>query len=338
MQDFNLDVAPQKVEFNQLKNEVTVQWDDGHDSTYSSEFLWDRRFTEEGQALRKNHIARRPALWGKEMQGNIPEFDFEQALEDDKVLYDWMVALEEYGITILKNTPKKLGQLERLAKKVSFIQVTHYGPYWQLRTRSNPNNIAYTPDQISLHSDLGYKIYPPGVQFFHFIVQARMQGGQNQFVDGFKAIQDLWQEDPETFDLLCNTPIDFRDEGADLYGKFNRLAAHPTITLDREGDPVRLVTSYFGRDSHLRVPLEDVEKTMRALHKLNSIFYRESNIIELKPVPGDMINFYNHRVLHGRRAYKVEPGEERHAEGGYIDMDEIRSRRRVIQEQLGIRP
>ena len=48
---------------------------------------------------------------------------------------------------------------------------------------------------------------------------------------------------------------------------------------------------------------------------------------------GECVVVDNHRVLHGRRSYVLQPGGSRYLEGGYIDWDEIRSRINVLKNQ-----
>ena len=55
-------------------------------------------------------------------------------------------------------------------------------------------------------------------------------------------------------------------------------------------------------------------------------------------VTGEAMCFHNFRVLHGRDGFEVLSDGERHLEGGYIDWDELHSRRRVLQRELGILP
>ena len=51
---------------------------------------------------------------------------------------------------------------------------------------------------------------------------------------------------------------------------------------------------------------------------------------------GDLVAFDNTRVLHARSAYSLTAGEERYLEGGYVEWDEMQSRRRVLAKRLGI--
>ena len=52
------------------------------------------------------------------------------------------------------------------------------------------------------------------------------------------------------------------------------------------------------------------------------------------------IRFHNNRVLHGRSAFKLVPGVKntRHLEGAYISFDVLKSKMRVINEQIGDTP
>lgn len=47
---------------------------------------------------------------------------------------------------------------------------------------------------------------------------------------------------------------------------------------------------------------------------------------------GDIVTFANTRVLHGRVGFVAT--SSRHLQGGYINWDEIRSRRRVLDLEL----
>ena len=44
----------------------------------------------------------------------------------------------------------------------------------------------------------------------------------------------------------------------------------------------------------------------------------------------------NHRYLHGRVEFKLTD-DARHLETGYLDWDEMRSRRRVIAKEFGLK-
>ena len=56
-------------------------------------------------------------------------------------------------------------------------------------------------------------------------------------------------------------------------------------------------------------------------------------------VSGECAVFDNHRVLHGRVGYTVDPkGGSRSYNGAYVDWDEILSRMNILQTKLDITP
>ena len=50
-----------------------------------------------------------------------------QVMNDDKALYNWLVAMEEYGIFLLKSAPTTESAIKPLANRVAFARETCYG-------------------------------------------------------------------------------------------------------------------------------------------------------------------------------------------------------------------
>ena len=70
------------------------------------------------------------------------------------------------------------------------------------------------------------------IQLLHCIHQADT-GGDSLLVDGFKAANDLRQADPESFDFLTKTPVEYYDFGHDDYvGNFFYTGRHRVIRYD----------------------------------------------------------------------------------------------------------
>ena len=72
-------------------------------------------------------------------------------------------AITVRGLTIIDKIPDEPHILKRLLHRVGFPRVTHYGETFQVRTKANPNNAAYTNTYLGLHLDLPYYEYNPGV-------------------------------------------------------------------------------------------------------------------------------------------------------------------------------
>ena len=67
------------------------------------------------------------------------------------------------------------------------------------------------------------------IQLLHCIDQIEGTGGENILSDGFKAAEELKKEDPEAFEILTTTLLEFYDKGSDSVGKFHQRSRHPTI-------------------------------------------------------------------------------------------------------------
>ena len=71
--------------------QLEVKWSDGHYSQFTSHWLRDRAFRDEGMQYR-NLMAKGPKkmLWGKEHIDQIGYHDYEEILRKDRAMYDWM--------------------------------------------------------------------------------------------------------------------------------------------------------------------------------------------------------------------------------------------------------
>ncbi len=76
--------------------------------------------------------------------------------------------------------------LESLALRVAFPRLTHYGDYFVVESKNDPNNLAYTTGKLGLHLDEPHYGYTPGTQFLHCVYQHSGEGGDSVFSDGFK--------------------------------------------------------------------------------------------------------------------------------------------------------
>ena len=62
-----------------IESQLTVTWNDGHESVYPLDFLRKRNFTKEGK-IRRQSLFKFPNTipWGRGIQGKIPTFQFEK--------------------------------------------------------------------------------------------------------------------------------------------------------------------------------------------------------------------------------------------------------------------
>ena len=66
---------------------------------------------------------------------------------------------------------------------------------------------------------------------FHYIEQTKGEGGANLWADAFHAANLLFEENPESFQILVNTPVLFRNFTKTIVGKVYNRSRHPLIRL-----------------------------------------------------------------------------------------------------------
>eukprot|EP00095_Tigriopus_kingsejongensis_P006085 snap_masked-scaffold712_size108441-processed-gene-0.9 protein:Tk06085 transcript:snap_masked-scaffold712_size108441-processed-gene-0.9-mRNA-1 annotation:"hypothetical protein BRAFLDRAFT_212201" len=331
LRDFAMDIQPVSCEHNS-KGKFTITWEDGHVSPFSEEFLRNHSFQNEARASRRMRDQVELELWSDDFHQNFPRADFRRVMTCRKSFLAWLQDLSKFGFVLLQNVPLEEGHIKQIAERVAFEKLTHYGSGYTVIVRDTPSNIAYTPHTIGFHTDLTYYKYTPGVVLLHCIKQHEGRGGETQLADGFKAAHLLKARNPQAYDLLANTTLNFRDNGTD-YIKFNKLNITRILSHDLTGRLERLNWSNFARHTELDLPLDDVRPFYDAMREYEDILHSNECHLKHKMKPGDMITVKNTRIVHGRTALEGKL-TGRHLQCGYIDLDEVDSRIRVLQSEI----
>ena len=71
-----------------------------------------------------------------------------------------------------------------LAQRIGFVHETNFGNTFEVQTKPDPNNLAYTSLALPLHTDLANQETPPGFQFLHRIANVA-GGGGSTYGDGY---------------------------------------------------------------------------------------------------------------------------------------------------------
>ncbi len=145
----------------------------------------------------------------------------------------------------------------------------------------------------------------------------------------------LREEHPEEFKLLCETPVEWQDEGVEEDEfSFRKLSHLPTFQTDPTGQINRINYSHQQRSSFqpcaaLNKGAEGVGRLYRALELFDRVAHSAQVQVGYKMEEGECVAFDNRRVLHGRSSYAGGAG--RHLVGWYVDWDEIWSRINVLK-------
>lgn len=330
LEDLDLDMRPKNVRVED--GCLRVEWEDGHIGLFSGPWLHQRAFTQEARAKHRAQYMLSRVRWGPGFQ--VPLIDYQSAMEDDRVLLDWLTLLERFGVVLITNAPQKVGAINDFINNIGFIKPTHYGTDYELVTHVTPNNLAYTGAKLGLHTDLPYYEYPPGTTWLHCLRQHEGKGGDNDLADGLNVADVLRERHPDLFQVLVDTPVYFQDKGFHHYD-FDKITRVPVVMLDERGHVRRIHMSSQARDPIMDLDTDGVLQFYKALKTFNSILMELS--ISVKTKPGDILVLDNTRVLHGRQAFEPDVSSgPRHIHNAYIDWDELRSKRRVLQRRFKV--
>ena len=124
MADLDPDAIPSSEELTDDGRVLRVIWPDGHRSEFSAEWLNRQRFSES-----EKDVVSSPELqtWAGELNGNIPTFKFEELMNEDEELYNWLNVLNTKGLAVVSGAPTETGVVQSLAERVAFVKTTIYG-------------------------------------------------------------------------------------------------------------------------------------------------------------------------------------------------------------------
>jgi gamma-butyrobetaine dioxygenase len=316
------DLAPARIDASPAR--LTVLWADGHVSPYEAGFLRVHATDDASRAERRR--MKRP--WRAERLSAIPTFAYAEVTGSDRGLLAWLTALEAEGLTKMVGVPTEPGTVGRIANLISFMRETNFGIIFDVMTKPEADSNAYTSLQLPFHTDLPTRELQPGVQFLHCLVNDAT-GGESQFVDGFAVAEALREEDKGLFEILATTPVEFRNKAR----RSDYRCRAPVIGLDTEGQVSEVRVANF-----LRAPFDLAAAEMRPFYRAYRRFSQLTTdprfLVEARLDAGEMWTFDNRRVLHARAAFDPTSGN-RHFQGCYLDRDELMSRIRVLEREVG---
>ncbi len=300
---------------------LRVQWrPEGHVSDYDSDWLREHR----GGSDEGSQLAPVPVTWGAELSGAMPGADYDAVTSSDDALLDWLRLLRDYGVAVLRNTPREPLSVLTLAGFIGPARATNFGEHFDVLSKHEPNSNAYTALGLLCHTDLPNWERPPDYQLLHCLENSA-EGGDSILVDGFRAAETLRSQEPAAFRLLSGTPIDFRFQDSESDIRFRA----PAIALDEAGS-VAEVRFNFAVMGAVRAPTNRMGALCRALRTFGTVLRDPALECHYRLSPGELLIFDNRHVLHGRAAFDPSTGR-RHLQGCYVDRDQLLSRIRVLE-------
>ena len=302
---------------------------DGHRSEYADAWLAPNQAADQDPRTEDAKTLWRAA----DLADSLPSAPWADYRDDPAVRLRMLNAVSRLGFALLRGVPTREGQVTEVAETFGYVRETNYGRIFEVRVEADPNNLAFTGERISPHTDNPYRDPVPTLQLLHCLVNSA-EGGESGLVDGFAAAAQLRLEDPAGFGVLTGTPVPFRfaDTGGGSAGAGAELSAHrPLIGTDPRG---RIREIRFNNRSMgtLRLPAADTEAFYTAYRRFAALLQRPEFQLDFRLAPGDCLIFDNTRLLHARTAFADHGG--RHLQGCYADLDGLFSTAGVLRRDV----
>tara|TARA_B110000196_G_scaffold272894_1_gene249041 strand:+ start:1062 stop:2141 length:1080 start_codon:yes stop_codon:yes gene_type:complete len=218
------------------------------------------------------------------------------------------------GFVIITHLPKNYGTVIDFAESLGPVRATNFGKHFDVISKPNPNDLAYTSLGLSAHADNPYRKPIPGIQLLHCITN-EADGGNSTLVDGMSIANYMEKNEKPLFDILTSTEILFRFIDKDVilenWGKL--------IELDNKNNFKQI--RFSGRLDYVpALPPKQLIIFYKARKKLYELCTSKDFSINFRLEGGMLMMFDNHRLLHGRTKYNLSSGH-RHLQGCYIEHD-----------------
>ena len=260
---------------------------------------------------------------------DIKNFEYKENFFESREMYDLLISFYKYGFVIIKNVPTDNNFIVKFANSIGSVRRTNFGEYFNVKSKIDPNDLAYTSMQLSPHTDNPYRNPVPCIQLLHCIIN-EVNGGFSTLVDGFTVCEDLKKNNPDYFKVLNEIKVKFKFIDKDVVledwseliklnddGTFKQVRFSPRLDF---------------------VPILDKDQLdfyYKARKKLSEMYNSKKYRIEFKLEPKDLIMMDNYRLLHGRTAYEINEGN-RFLQGCYIDYDSTEGKLKHLKRKFEI--
>jgi len=322
--------TPKPLSWSQQDGELKITWegDPPHFSTFPIDWLLSNAYDEESEEDRveqqlKSEIHSQEMLWDKAwIEANISEL--QQALASNSEL--WLEQLFTVGFTLLHNIEIK--DLQSRLESIGPIYKSDYGLFAPSKTTNEGKDLAETGNEMSLHTDYTYWHTPPLMTSL-YCVENDASGGDSVLVDGFRVVNDFRQQYPAYFQILTQTPVEFKQVYIQWQYSYSRT--QPILELDSSGRISRI--NFANSHSYnWNLPFDKMEEFYAAyttffLHLKNPVY---QHCFRLEP--GDLLLMNDSRIMHGRKAFTGN----RHLEIACVSWDFLKARQRFNQKNISI--
>ena len=270
----------------------------------------------------------RKIKWDSSLK-DFNNFKYEENFFEKEEMYKALINFYQYGFVIFKKVPTKNNFIVNFANSIGSIRRTNFGEFFNVKSKPNPNDLAYTSLPLAPHTDNPYRNPVPCIQMLHCI-ENEVSGGFSTLVDGYNVTQKLKKDFPDYYKILSEVKVRFQfvDQSVILEDWAEM------IKLDKDGNFKQV--RFSPRLDF--VPLMDKEKLelyYSARKKISELYNSDNYRIEFKIQPGDLLMMDNYRLLHGRTTYDANEGN-RFLQGCYIDYDSTEGKLKYLKRKFNL--
>ena len=269
-----------------------------------------------------------PTLWNSKLK-NIKNFKYNDNFLESGEMLELLKSFYKNGFIIISNVPTKDNFIVNFANSIGSIRRTNFGEYFNVKSKPNPNDLAYTSLALSPHTDNPYRKPVPCVQLLHCIIN-NVSGGNSTLVDGYTVSEKIKEDYPEYYEILSSVKVKF---------KF----IDKTVVLEDMSELIKLDEKNNFKQVRFSPRLDYapiLEKSKldlfyKARNKISELYNSDKYKVEFKLETGDLLMMDNHRLLHGRTKYDVNEGD-RYLQGCYIDFDSTEGKLRHLKRKFNL--
>ncbi|KAI8625549.1 Clavaminate synthase-like protein [Xylariaceae sp. FL1651] len=251
--------------------------------------------------------------WNRSQMTKLaPFYPYRAFIEGGPEYRQAIATLFQYGLLFLRDMPHSEQVVEEVAGKIGILQETFYGKTWDVISKPNAENVAYTSSYLGLHQDLLYMESVPRIQLLHCLKNT-CGGGESLFSDGFHTSQQFRTRFPGMVRPLTDRKVlyHYRKSG-NVYQRARAVLFNGYVFWSPPfQSPVQMADQRSDG-------IDEYAKWLKAARKMKELLEDDLNVYEHKLKPGECVIFDNRRVLHGRRGFDTSSGE-RWLKGAYVE-------------------
>lgn len=312
----------------------------------SLEVVWEKDFHSLGQAHVSRYAAATIKSW---FAGRNPKDPLPPRILWDKNIFsespfmvqydDWisggsgfhaaLAQLHNYGLVFVDGVPESEDSVVSIANQIGNTMETFYGRTWDVRSKPEAENVAYTNSFLGLHQDLLYTKDPPRIQLLHCL-ENTCEGGESIFSDAMRVVQLMHLQDREMYHTLTETRLLYH------YKKHGQHYEQRRSVIDGSDKVAYWSPPFQAIDQRLRKTengSDSYHSWMQAAKRFRDLLEDERGVYEYKMKPGQCVIFDNLRVLHGRRQFDTTSGS-RWLKGTYLSSDVWKSKRTILGSEI----